>query len=120
MNIKTSLTRVFFLACTCVLLGGCGNNNYRLSAQDRAAFKDATPEIKLEWEKGLTADKANDFLAASTNFRSLLSQQITPDQLVAVQTALGGLNARMNAAAANGDVAALKALEALNAGAPRR
>jgi hypothetical protein len=102
MNMQKPLTRVFFLACTCILLSACGNNDYRLSAKDMAAFKDATPEMKLEWEKGLKADKANDYLAASTNFRSLLSQNITPDQLVALQTALGGLNERMNNAAAKG------------------
>jgi len=110
----------FFLASACVLLVGCSNNDYSLSAKDVAAFKDATPELKQDWEKGLKADKANDYLAASTNFRSLMSSNITPEQLVAVQTALGGLNQRMNEAAARGDAPAQKALDTLKSDAARR
>lgn len=120
MNMKRTLTRAFYLLSACGLLGGCGNNDFRLSAKDKAAFKDATPEMKQEWEKGLKADQANDYVTASTSFRSLLSQKINPEQLVAVQTALGGLNERMNDAAASGEVSAQKALEAMKAGGPRR
>lgn len=120
MQIEKTLTRAFLLAFASIVLGGCGNNEYSLSAKDMAAFKDATPEIKQDWEKGLKADKANDYLTASTSFRSVLQQKINPDQLVAVQTALGGLNERMNDAAAKGDVAAQKAIEAMKASESRR
>ncbi|MCC6823034.1 MAG: hypothetical protein V9H26_04775 [Verrucomicrobiota bacterium] len=117
---KQLLSRLYLLLAACVLFAGCGNNEYQLSEKDLAAFMDAPPEMKIEWEKGLKANKANDYLAASTSFRALLSQQVTPQQLVAVQTALGGLNERMNDAAAKGDTSAQKALETLKAGAPRR
>ncbi len=103
-----------------LLLASCSDSAFKLSEQERAAFRDAAPEMKQTWENGLKAEKANDYLTASTNFRALLSKQITPDQLVAVQTALGALNYRINEAAAKGDAAAQKAVEALKAGAPRR
>ncbi len=117
---KKSLTLACLLASACLFLQGCGDNGYSLSKQDLAAFKDATPEMKQAWEQGLKADKANDYLTAGTNYRSLLTKSITPDQLVAVQTALGGLNYRMNDAAAKGDASAKKAIEALKEGAPKR
>ncbi len=67
---KKFLTRAAFLVAACTMLGGCGNNPYNLSQQDRAAFKDAAPELVQAWENGLKADKANDYLTASTNYRS--------------------------------------------------
>ena len=85
-----------------------------------AAFKDATPEMKQLWEAGLKADHANDYLTAGNNYRALLTNNISADQLVAVQTALGGLNYRINEAAAKGDAAAKEALDTLKESAPRR
>ena len=117
---KKLLTLPCLLASVGFLLTGCGNNNYALSKKDVAAFNDSPPEMKQTWEKGLQADKANDYLTAGNTYRSLLSQPISPDQLVAVQTALGGLNLRMNDAAVKGDAAAQKALEAAKASTPRR
>ena len=119
MRAIRSLTAGALVVLT-VVLGGCGKNEYALSAQDRAAFKDATPEIRQTWEQGLQADRANDYLNASTNFRALLTRQLSPDQLVAVQTALGGLNYRINEAAARGEASARKALEGSQADAVRR
>ena len=117
---KRLLAVLCVLVSACLCLNGCGGNGYELSKQDLAAFKDATPEMKQTWEQGLKADKANDYLTASTNYRALLGTNITADQLVAVQTALGGLNYRINEAAAKGDASARKALDALKDGGPRR
>jgi hypothetical protein len=108
------------IGIACLLLSGCGDNSYSLSKEELAAFKDATPELKQLWEQAQKADKANDYLTAGNNYRSLLAKGITTEQLVAVQTALGGLNYRINEAAAKGDASAQKALEAAKAGAPRR
>lgn len=113
MEVNTYWSRAFLLFSLCVGLCGCGNDSYRLSAADKAAFKDATTEMKRAWEDGLKADKANDYLAGNTNYCFLLNQSLTAEQLVAVQSALGGLNLRMNEAAAKGDAAALKAAAAL-------
>lgn len=121
MNMNTRVSRTFFLFPLCVILCGCGNDSYSLSAKDKAAFKDATAEMKRAWEDGLKADKSNNYLAGNTNFCFLLSQNLTAEQLIAVQSALGGLNLRMNEAAAKGDDAALKAAAALkNVRSPRR
>ena len=84
------------------------------------AFKNASPELKQDWDQAMKADQANDFLAANTNYVSLLNRQISPEQLLAVQSAVGALNARMQAAAAKGNAAAQKAIEDLkNLGAQR-
>lgn len=120
VSMKNSLTLAYLLISAFVLLNGCGDNGYTLSKQDLAAFKDATPEMKQAWEQGLKADKANDYLTASTNYRALLTNTLTADQLVAVQTALGGLNYRINDAAAKGDASAKKAIDAAKDGGPRR
>jgi hypothetical protein len=117
---RHTLTFACLLICACVVLNGCGDSGYTLSKQDLVAFKDAAPEMKQAWENGLKADKANDYLTASTNYRSLLGKSLTPDQLVAVQTALGGLNVRMNEAATRGDSAAKKAIDAAKDGGSRR
>jgi hypothetical protein len=121
MDVNTRWFRTLVLFSLCVGLSGCGDASYRLSATDKAAFKDASAEMKRAWEDGLKADQANNYLAGNTNFCFLLSQNLTTEQLVAVQSALGGLNLRMNEAAAKGDDAALKAAAALkNVHAPHR
>jgi hypothetical protein len=120
MDTKKFLSLAFSLTFASFLLGGCGGDAYQLSKEELAAFKAAPPEVKQAWEKGLAADKANDYLTASTNYRRLLTQPITSEQLVAVQTALGGLNYRINEAAANGDVSARKVLDDLKESGTRR
>jgi hypothetical protein len=117
---KKILTFACLLISSLLLLSGCGNSEYQLSKQDMAAFKDATPEMKQAWEQGLKADRANDYLTAGSKYRALLTNTITAEQLVAVQTALGGLNQRINEAAAKGDPVAQKALEAAKGTAPKR
>jgi hypothetical protein len=117
---KKLILHASLLVVAGVVLSGCGNGAYELSAQEKAAFNDAKPEIKTAWENGRKADSANDYLGASTNYRALLSQPISPQQLVAVQTALDGLNQRMNEAAAKGSPAAKNALDALKNEAPHR
>ena len=101
----------FLLICVAAaLFSGCGDDPYALSKQDQAAFKDATPEIKQRWEAALKADKADDYVAASSNYLALLKEKLTPEQLGALQTALGGFNYRLNDAAAKGNPAAQQAL----------
>ena len=90
-----------------LFLAGCG------SQIDKSAFNDAAPELKQAWARAITADKMDDYLAANTNYVSMLRQPISPTQLVTVQSALAQLNARMNEAAAKGDAKAQKALKFL-------
>ncbi len=114
------LIALICLSATGILLAGCNDSTHKLSSRDLAAFKNAAPELKQTWEQGLAASQANDYLKAQTNLISLLSQPISPDQLLAVQTALGGLNERIREAAAKGNAAAQQAIEAMKANAPQR
>ena len=118
MHLPNSLTRLLCFASAIILLAGCGDSTYKLSPGDLAAFKDAAPQIKQTWERGLAASKANDYFNAQTNLTALLSEQISPAQLLAVQTALGDLNPRIHEAAAKGNAGAQKAVEAMKANAP--
>lgn len=103
-----------------LLLTGCNRDPYALSASDQAAFKDATPELRQLWEAARKADQADDFGTASANYRNLLRQNLTTDQLIAVQNAVGGFNYRLNDAADKGNKAAQQALEAGKDATPHR
>ncbi len=92
----------------CVFFAGCDQRNV-----NKSAFDSAKPEVKQTWQAALAASKANNYLSASTNFLSLISRDITPTQLVAVQDAMAGLTERMYQAAAKGDAGAKAALDAL-------
>jgi len=116
-----TLFKLSWVLVACLFVGGCGDKPYSLSKEDLAAFKGAPPEVKQLWEEALKADKANDYLAAGNKYRVLLAKGITSEQMAAVQTALGGLNIRLNEAAAKGDASAKKALEAAaKESSPRR
>lgn len=116
MIAKIFLEGAILLVAAGGLLVGCGESGNELTKQEKAAFNGATPEIKLAWENALKADKSHDYVTASMQYRSLLSQPITPQQLAAVQGALAGLNQRMNEAAANGSESAKQAIETLQKG----
>jgi hypothetical protein len=113
---KTKFVNIACLAAALCFFAACG------SQTNKAAFKDAAPELKQIWDQAVAADKSNDYLAANTNYFALLSREISSEQFVVVKSALGALNERMQAAAANGDAAAQKAIEDLKTlrGAPVR
>ena len=106
------------IACLLValMLVACG------SQSDKSAFKNAAPELKRVWDQAVAADKANNYLAANTNYFSLMSRDISAEQFVVVQSAISALNGRMQTAAAKGDAAAQKAIEELKSlrGTPQR
>ena len=117
---KSTLCIGLLMGVFSLALSGCNRDPYALSASDQAAFQSATPELQRLWETARKADQANDFLAASTNYRSLLHQNLTTEQWMAVQNAVGGFNYRLNDAAARGNPAAQQALEAAKAAGPHR
>jgi len=104
---KKPLMTLGCLTAAALLFAACGGG------PDKSAFTNAAPEVKQVWSVAVAADQANDYLAANTNYVSLLSRPISPDQLVAVQSALRALNERMRNAVAKGDAAAQKAVEEL-------
>ena len=101
---KNKFGNLLGLLTVLFMLTACG------SRTDQSIFNTSPPEIKHFWDQALTADQANDYLTASTNYTALLRQSISAEQLVAVQAAVGALNERMQNAAAKGDAAAQKAI----------
>jgi hypothetical protein len=94
----------------CLLLLGCGvfGGCAKKAAADNQAFSNAAPAIKQTWDKAVAEDKANDYVAAVTDYRSLMAQRssLSAGQLDAVNAAALAINQRLYAAANNGDAAA--------------
>jgi hypothetical protein len=109
VTVKSIFIQFGVLAVFCLLFNGCGNK------AAKSAFDSASPAIKACWSQALAEDQSNNYLAANTNLVSLLRDNITPEQLSAVQITLSSLNERMNNAAARGDADAQKALDTLKA-----
>lgn len=108
-------------AAALVFLSGCGGSSPKLTAQDQQAFNSASPELKKAWGDASAFDKAGKFAEAGAIYFGLLQQQnLTADQLRAVQTAMASMNARMYEAASKGDAAAQKAIDSLTISRSRR
>jgi len=103
---KKQLLMMACLTVAALLFAACGG-------PDKSAFNHAAPDIKQVWNQAIAADRANNYVAANTNYASLLIRQISAEQQVAVHTALGALNQRMQNAAVKGDAIAQKAIEDL-------
>lgn len=96
-----------------IFFTGCGNGTPKLSAKEKALFESSTPEIKQLFEKALEADKAGDYVSAYTNYQALMVQQLSVDQVIAMQTALRSLTERIYNAADKRDAKAEAAVEYL-------
>jgi len=95
---------VCLLALGCAVFSGCAKK----TAANQEAFSNAAPEIKQIWDKAVADDKANDYVAAVTGYRSLMAQRasLSAEQLAAVNAAALAINQRLYAAANRGDAAA--------------
>jgi hypothetical protein len=81
------------------------------------AFKDASPEVKSSAEQVATAVQTQDDAKALIQLQSLFGRpDLTPEQREAASRSMIALNARLRAAAAQGDRRAAEALEAYQAG----
>jgi hypothetical protein len=105
---------VSVVAVVCGLMVACGE---QVSSTGKA-FNDAAPDLKQTWDKAVSADKGNDYVAAATGYRSLLLKRasLSEAQFDAVSAASVAINQRMNAAANKGDAAAKQAVAQLMAG----
>ena len=101
------------VATVCLVLCGCGSNG-------KNSFQSAPPEIKQAWEKAKSADKANNYLAASEAYTALFETKLSPEQTAAAQEARTAMNERMYAAAEKGNAEAIKAIAAAKADAMDR
>jgi hypothetical protein len=110
---KNKLTILAGVVAVSVFVAGCGNDAPKMSSQEKALFENSTPEIKQLFETALTADKANNYLSASTNYQALSRLNLSADQASALATGMKSLKQRIFDAAAKGDAAAQKAVEDL-------
>ena len=93
-----------------IALAGCGR-----SKAGAGSFNSAPPEITADWNKAAAADQTNDYVAAVIGYKQLQLQrdQLSPDQLKAVEEASLKLFQRLGDAANKGDAAAQQALATL-------
>jgi hypothetical protein len=98
------------LLALCLVIG-CGKK----SSATSGTFGAASPELKQLWDAAVTADKADDYVTAATDYQMLRAKQgqLSADQLLAVKDAALNLNQRMTAAANAGDAAAKSAAQKL-------
>jgi hypothetical protein len=71
MEIKPSIMKNPLLTIACLtaatlLFAACGG-------PDKSAFNNAAPDVKQVWNQAIAADKANNYVAANTNYVSLMS-----------------------------------------------
>ena len=116
---KKSLTVLVLAVVAGLLVAGCGNDAPKMSSQEKALLENSTPEVKQLFEKAWTADKANQYLSAWTNYQALAHQSLSMDQGMALQTALKNLKVRIFDAVDKGNADAKAALDYINANSPR-
>ena len=110
------------LACfamfSAVVLCGCGQGSRKLTAADLKAFEGASPELKQSWAQAQSSSATNDYVLAILTLRSMLSRNLSKEQMDAVQHAIITCDGKLMKAADRGDVAAQKALETLRSPGP--
>ena len=104
---------MLFFAFSALLLCGCGQGGRKLTSADIKAFEGASPELKQNWAQAQGAAGTNDYVVAILTLRSMLHQNLSKEQLEAVQNALSTYDAKLMKAADRGDPAAQRALETL-------
>jgi len=102
----------------CLLAMGCGRGGTRGGAD---GFNSATPELKAVWDAAVAADKTNGYVPAVLGYKQILLQrdQLSPNQVKAVEEASSRIFQRLVEASTKGDPAAKQALSQLQPGPPR-
>jgi hypothetical protein len=107
------------LLALALLLSGCGPGAPKVTTADNKAFETASPELKQDWAQSQAAAGTNNYTVALVTLRSMLAQNLSIEQIEAVQNAMRACNAKLMKAVENGDPAAQKALEALKSSGGR-
>ena len=102
-----------------VLVCSCSPGGRKLTSADLKAFDGATPELKQSWTRSQATAATNDYVSAILTLRAMLHQNLSKEQLDAVQNALAAYDKKLMKAANRGDAATQKALETLSSPAAR-
>jgi hypothetical protein len=100
------------LMAICLATAGCSKTATPKVASDTKAFESASPEIKADWEKTMSAVTSNDYATAILTCRKLQEQsELTPEQHTAVNDTMTAVNDRLAAAVEKGDQNAINAMD---------
>ncbi len=114
---KPPLALLLLALGSTVLFLACGPSAPKLTSADMKVFEAASPELKQSWARAQAAAGTNNYAMAILTLRSLLPQNLSVDQVEAVQNAIRTYNVKLVNAAGRGDVAAQKGLEDLRSAA---
>jgi hypothetical protein len=102
--------RLAALTIALLLATGCGERTAKLTAEQGKAFDTAPAEVKQTWEKGLAAEKANDYVAAQTAFDNLKTMYLSDPQSKALDAERAAFGVQLMKAADKNDPTAIQAL----------
>jgi hypothetical protein len=113
--VRSSLITLLAAALLC----GCSEGSPKVTSADTKAFAAAAPELKQNWADARAAANTNDYASAILTLRSMLAQNLSVEQVVAVQNAMRTYSVKLMTAADRGDASAQKALETLRSQSTR-
>src|SRR5437764_838029 len=103
---KNLILLAFLSLFSAMLLCGCGQASRKLTSADLKAFDGAGADLKQSWARAQAAAATNDYVVAILTLRSMLHQDLSKQQLGAVQNALANYDAKLMKAVDRGDPAA--------------
>ncbi len=115
---KSVTLMLLVCACSTLLVCGCGEGTPKVSSADMKAFDGAAPELKQAWAEAHAAAATNNYGSAIMKLRLMLPQNLSVEQVEAVQSALRAYNTKLMTAA-DKDPAAKKVLDDLRAAGGR-
>jgi hypothetical protein len=109
---------IAILLTMCIAIMGCGKQAVAKVASDTKAFEAASPEIKANWGKAMSAAASHDYATAILTCRRGLQTQgkLTPPQLTAVVGTITAVTDQMLDAAQKDDQNAIRAIEEVRQG----
>ena len=116
---KNLITLLSAGTCAVALFAGCGDNSSKVTSATSKAFDSAPAEVQTAWRTALAASETNGYVLAVTTLRGLAGQQLSVEQVEAVQTAMRAVSAKLTASVQRGDAAAIAAEKEIKAGAVR-
>ena len=100
-----------FFALALLICAGCGDKSSQLTPNQTKIFDNAPAEVKQAWEKALSADKSNDYVAAQTLLSSLSGMVLSDAQRKVLDEERAAFGQRLMQAADKNDPAAIQAVQ---------